>query len=962
MRCHYFVYPQRVEDRVLEVLVRKTETIKRELGSLSKVIDDDIERRLGQGIRHRDAEQLAREIEQADLDAEKKRVTEEELEAARERQEDLKAQIERCQNLLEASRTWIGFEAAPFRDALSCSLELLGAEPLAESDGRGRADRVWTFPPLDRRAETDASWAATLDTLRAPRKQNQKLADWRREAPIRPVVFEDAGVLTEDTVHLHLEQRVAQRLLARFRSQGFIHHDLSRACLAQAADSIPRVILLGRLSLYGQGAERLHEELVPIAARWIEPSQRKGPLAAYAREAEAKTLDLLERSLADRGRRHARRGDPAQAPRCGAPATSRSSCRSSSRAPRSWRRSPSRSSGSAASGRRRICARSSSGSASASAKSSPSTRARFEQLTLDFDDEEKRQLESDMRSWRIRLEQFDRDLEREPQRIRAFYEVRAKRDRAGRARLSLAGDELMASAKLDPEILAHLEWLGFVRPTGLVVSAPALVRAGAILDRRDAEGPAAPARLRRGARVRRRAKVRSRSCPTSARFAETVLGWSFSPKGYAGTAESPRSRPSSRCRCPTTARRSAPTSPSASSSRRTARRPGSCSCRVLEPGQDFDRVVRGHGQLEASAHGRMERLLRQTGVPAGLLFNGRALRLVSAPRGESSGWLDFRVADMVQTAGRPICDGPAPAPRPAAAAQPAARAAPRRAARRQPQVPERGQRAPGRAGAARPLRAAARLPGRPRRVEGRAPARAARRAPRRGLPRAAHRHPAARLPALRRGAGHAARGRDVPALLLARRPLRAPARGRRALPGHDGPALRRLGAAPRPLPHDPRRRRARRDALPQRHGVLFDPDRFTFLEGRSAGGARQIDERIEPPLVPDGTIYRALEKLLVLDGERISYRALDVEQIGSVYETMMGFRLETATGRSVAIKAQKKQGAPTAVDLEALLAEPAAKREKWLQDRADRKLTDTVKKAREGGGDASRTCTRRCCR
>ena len=72
--------------------------------------------------------------------------------------------------------------------------------------------------------------------------------------------------------------------------------------------------------------------------------------------------------------------------------------------------------------------------------------------------------------------------------------------------------------------------------------------------------------------------------------------------------------------------------------------------------------------------------------------------------------------------------------------------------------------------------------------------------------------------------------------------------------------------------------------------------------------------------MPDGTIYRALEKLLVLDGERISYRALDVEQIGSVYETMMGFRLETATGRSVAIKAQKKQGAPTAVDLEALLA------------------------------------------
>ena len=46
----------------------------------------------------------------------------------------------------------------------------------------------------------------------------------------------------------------------------------------------------------------------------------------------------------------------------------------------------------------------------------------------------------------------------------------------------------MAGPKLDPEVLAHLEWLGFVRPIGLVVSAPALVRAGAILDRRDSEG------------------------------------------------------------------------------------------------------------------------------------------------------------------------------------------------------------------------------------------------------------------------------------------------------------------------------------------------------------------------------------------------------------------------------------------------------------------------------------------
>ena len=274
--CHYFVLPQRTEDRVLDVLVKKTETIKRELGSLSKVIDDDIERRLRDGIRHRDANRLAQAIEAADLDREKKRVAAEELEAARERQEDLEAQIERCRGLLERSRRWVQFSAEPFRDALSCSLERAGAAPLRE----GRTEdggTIWTFPPLSGKARADASWTATLDTLRAPRKTHQKLAEWRREAPIRPVVFEDAGVLTDDTVHLHLEQRVAQRLLARFRAQGFVYHDLSRACLVQSADSIPRVVLLGRLCLFGRRAERLHEVLVPVAARWLEPSRRAGP-------------------------------------------------------------------------------------------------------------------------------------------------------------------------------------------------------------------------------------------------------------------------------------------------------------------------------------------------------------------------------------------------------------------------------------------------------------------------------------------------------------------------------------------------------------------------------------------------------------------------------------------------------------------------------------------------------------
>ena len=205
VNCHCFVLPQRAEDRVLEVLVTKTETIKKELGSLSQVIDDDVERRLKGGIRHRDAEVLRRQIVAADLDPALKHVTEAELEDTRERQDDLSRQIERCRGLLDTSRRWVGFESAPFRDAISCSLELLGAEPLSE-DKDDAGSPVWTFPPLDRRAATDPSWTATLDTLRIPRKTNEKLAEWRRDAPIRPVVFEASKTLTEDTVHLHLEQ------------------------------------------------------------------------------------------------------------------------------------------------------------------------------------------------------------------------------------------------------------------------------------------------------------------------------------------------------------------------------------------------------------------------------------------------------------------------------------------------------------------------------------------------------------------------------------------------------------------------------------------------------------------------------------------------------------------------------------------------------------------------------------
>ena len=364
---------------------------------------------------------------------------------------------------------------------------------------------------------------------------------------------------------------------------------------------------------------------------------------------------------------------------------------------------------------------------------------------------------------------------------------------------------------------------------------------------------------------------------------------------------------------------------------------------IHEPGEGFDSAAStGRGGLEISPHGRMERLLRQTGVPAGLLFNGLALRLISAPRGESSGWLEFRVADMLQSAGRPISTAMRllldemrllsmpPGQRLAALLE--------NSRKFQNEVSERL--------AEQVLHALYELL--------------------RGF-QAAHDASKGELlrEPLQENPDEVYRGLLTVVLRLV---FLLYAEERDMLP-QDETFLRyyalaglyehlredaahfpdtmdqRYGAWARLLAlsrmvHDGAKSGAMK--LPPRQGALFDPDRYRFLEGRGAGGARQINERIEPPLVSDGTICRVLEKLIVLDGERISYRALDVEHVGSVYQTMMGFRLETARGRTAAIKAAKKHGAPAAVDLEAVLNEPADKRARWLQDRTDRKPTDNV--------------------
>ena len=122
--------------------------------------------------------------------------------------------------------------------------------------------------------------------------------------------------------------------------------------------------------------------------------------------------------------------------------------------------------------------------------------------------------------------------------------------------------------------------------------------------------------------------------------------------------------------------------------------------------------------------------------------------------------------------------------------------------------------------------------------------------------------------------------------------------------------------------------------IPAREGYLFDPDRYLFLEGRH-------DKKDKPviPRVSDGVLYRVLSNLVLLDGERLSYRWLAVEQIGSVYQAIMGFSLQVATGRSIAIRPAKKHGAPATINLENLLSTAPDKRLKRFTDETDQKLT-----------------------
>ena len=74
--------------------------------------------------------------------------------------------------------------------------------------------------------------------------------------------------------------------------------------------------------------------------------------------------------------------------------------------------------------------------------------------------------------------------------------------------------------------------------------------------------------------------------------------------------------------------------------------------------------------------------------------------------------------------------------------------------------------------------------------------------------------------------------------------------------------------------------------LPAMGGSLFDPDRFPFLEGRLKGTSWR-HHRAAPLPIDDRTVLLLLEAIQTFEGRTLSYRALDVEQIGHVYEGLL---------------------------------------------------------------------------
>jgi len=146
--------------------------------------------------------------------------------------------------------------------------------------------------------------------------------------------------------------------------------------------------------------------------------------------------------------------------------------------------------------------------------------------------------------------------------------------------------------------------------------------------------------------------------------------------------------------------------------------------------------------------------------------------------------------------------------------------------------------------------------------------------------------------------------------------------------------------------------------MPALGGSLFDPDRFPFLEGRPKG-TRWRDSEATPLPIDNRTVLLLLTSLQVLEQQGgallLSYRALDVEQIGHVYEGLLEHtvaRVPTVTVGLIGSRNAKNPNLPLAelesarMDgekvLHALLVETAKRSESAIRNALAKSVEDAV--------------------
>lgn len=143
--------------------------------------------------------------------------------------------------------------------------------------------------------------------------------------------------------------------------------------------------------------------------------------------------------------------------------------------------------------------------------------------------------------------------------------------------------------------------------------------------------------------------------------------------------------------------------------------------------------------------------------------------------------------------------------------------------------------------------------------------------------------------------------------------------------------------------------------MPAMGGSLFDPDRFAFLEGRTKGTSWK-DTAAVPLPIDNRTVMLLLRSLQVLEhrggARQLSFRGLDVEQIGHVYEGLLEYKVERVSVLTMGLIGSSKVTRPAIglEDLEALMDAGVSKAAGELVNvtgRSKAALTKALKKETE---------------